>query len=208
MEEDFPNFSLEFNFPSIQETVDKISSMSWKPLRFASWFPTLISCSPNLPRVYIRLCKHGNYFTFFTVTKYSRDVKTCTNMREKIQKNASWETIITLRPPNHPVSPSALLKSNSHPLIVFFFLWKNVWCGKPVRLKKTNRKKNITPWGNKWLAWCALNKIIITQKLTKIKSQIAEHRKFCTFTSFRVLYSTVWILLKRLLEYTYHLGKR
>ena len=38
--------------------------MSWKPLRFASWFPTLISCSPNLPRVYIRLCKHGNYFTF------------------------------------------------------------------------------------------------------------------------------------------------
>ena len=31
---------------------------------FASWFPTLISCSPNLPRVYIRLCKHGNHFTF------------------------------------------------------------------------------------------------------------------------------------------------
>ena len=30
----------------------------------ASWFPTLISCSPNLPRVYIRLCKHGNHFTF------------------------------------------------------------------------------------------------------------------------------------------------
>ena len=25
----------------------------------------LISCSPNLPRVYIRLCKHGNHFTFF-----------------------------------------------------------------------------------------------------------------------------------------------
>ena len=23
-----------------------------------------ISCSPNLPRVYIRLCKHGNHFTF------------------------------------------------------------------------------------------------------------------------------------------------
>ena len=23
-------------------------SISWKPLRFASWFPTLISCSPNL----------------------------------------------------------------------------------------------------------------------------------------------------------------
>ena len=39
-------------------------SISWKPLRFASWFPTLISCSPNLPRVYIRLCKHGNHFTF------------------------------------------------------------------------------------------------------------------------------------------------
>ena len=30
----------------------------------ASWFPTLISCSPNLPRIYIRLCKHGNHFTF------------------------------------------------------------------------------------------------------------------------------------------------
>ena len=26
-----------------------------------SWFP---SCSPNLPRVYIKLCKHGNHFTF------------------------------------------------------------------------------------------------------------------------------------------------
>ena len=39
-------------------------SISWKPLRFASWFPTLISCSPNPPRVYIRLCKHGNHFTF------------------------------------------------------------------------------------------------------------------------------------------------
>ena len=38
--------------------------ISWKPLHFASWFPTLISCSPNLPHVYIRLCKHGNYFTF------------------------------------------------------------------------------------------------------------------------------------------------
>ena len=39
-------------------------SISWKPLRFASWFPTLISCSPNLLRVYIRLCKHRNHFTF------------------------------------------------------------------------------------------------------------------------------------------------
>ena len=39
-------------------------SISWKPLRFASWFPALISCSPNLPRDYIRLCKHGNNFTF------------------------------------------------------------------------------------------------------------------------------------------------
>ena len=28
-----------------------------------SWFPMLISCSPNLPRVYIRICKHGNHFT-------------------------------------------------------------------------------------------------------------------------------------------------
>ena len=34
------------------------------PISFASWFPTLISCSPNLPRVYIRLCKHRNHFTF------------------------------------------------------------------------------------------------------------------------------------------------
>ena len=24
----------------------------------------LIECSPNLPSVYIRLCKHGNHFTF------------------------------------------------------------------------------------------------------------------------------------------------
>ena len=39
-------------------------SISWKPLSFALWFSTLISCSPNLPCVYIRLCKHGNHFTF------------------------------------------------------------------------------------------------------------------------------------------------
>ena len=31
-----------------------------EPFRFASWFPTLISCSLNLRRVYIRLYKHGN----------------------------------------------------------------------------------------------------------------------------------------------------
>ena len=33
-------------------------------LDFASWFPTHISCSPNLPSVYIRVCKHGNHFKF------------------------------------------------------------------------------------------------------------------------------------------------
>ena len=44
--------------------ISYLHSISWKPLRFASWFPTLISCSPNLPRVYIRLCKHGKHFTF------------------------------------------------------------------------------------------------------------------------------------------------
>ena len=48
----------------LMEIDRNIISISWKPLRFASWFPTLISCSPNLPRVYIRLCKHGNHFTF------------------------------------------------------------------------------------------------------------------------------------------------
>ena len=47
-------------------------SISWKPLRFASWFPTLISCSPNLPSVYIRLCKHGNHFTFLQREKWQR----------------------------------------------------------------------------------------------------------------------------------------
>ena len=41
---------------------DKLDKL--EPLRFSSWFPTLISCSLNLPRVYIRLCKHGNHFTF------------------------------------------------------------------------------------------------------------------------------------------------
>ena len=39
--------------------------ISWSYfISFASWFPTLISCSLNLPRVYIRLCKHGKHFTF------------------------------------------------------------------------------------------------------------------------------------------------
>ena len=51
---------------SLMKTLGRLGehSISWKPLRFASWFPTLILCSPNLPRVYIRLCKHGNHFTF------------------------------------------------------------------------------------------------------------------------------------------------
>ena len=43
----------------------KINSISWKPLRFASLFPTPISCSPNLPRVYIRLCKPETILNFF-----------------------------------------------------------------------------------------------------------------------------------------------
>ena len=43
---------------------------------FASWFPTLISCSPNLPSVYIRLCKHGNHFTFFYKITNERGTKT------------------------------------------------------------------------------------------------------------------------------------
>ena len=30
----------------------------------------LISCSPNLPRVYIRLCKHGNHFIFLQQCLY------------------------------------------------------------------------------------------------------------------------------------------
>ena len=46
-------------------------SISWKPLRFALWFPTLISCSPNLPCIYIRLCKHGNHFTFLQYKTYN-----------------------------------------------------------------------------------------------------------------------------------------
>ena len=33
--------------------------------------PTLISCSPNLPRVYIRLCKHGNHLHFFNLFLFS-----------------------------------------------------------------------------------------------------------------------------------------
>ena len=34
--------------------------LSWKPLRFASWFPTLSPCSPNLPR---------DHFTFLHCKK-------------------------------------------------------------------------------------------------------------------------------------------
>ena len=39
---------------------------------FKSWFPTLISFSPNLPSVYIRLCKHGNHFTFLQYNTQNR----------------------------------------------------------------------------------------------------------------------------------------
>ena len=88
-EEDFPYFSLEFNFPSIQETAEKPNEQQQQARRFpslqeealslviltTSFFrdkrrkPSrrgfqLIECSPNFPRVYIRLCKHGNHFTF------------------------------------------------------------------------------------------------------------------------------------------------
>ena len=51
-------------------------SIGWKPLRFASWFPTLISCSPNLPSVYIRLCEHGNHLHFFYKITNERGTKT------------------------------------------------------------------------------------------------------------------------------------
>ena len=51
-----------------RDTTSMKNEISWKPLRFASWFPTLISCSPNLPSVYIRLCKHGNHFTFLQLS--------------------------------------------------------------------------------------------------------------------------------------------
>ena len=57
-----------FYFSDIADTLcsfiqyHQVFLIIWKPLRFASWFPTLISCSLNLPRV--RLCKHGNHFTF------------------------------------------------------------------------------------------------------------------------------------------------
>ena len=43
---------------------DVTDLISWKLLLFAPWFPTLVLCSPNLPRVYIRLCEHGNHFIF------------------------------------------------------------------------------------------------------------------------------------------------
>ena len=36
----------------------------------------LIKCSPNLPSVYIRLCKHGNHFTFFYKITNERGTKT------------------------------------------------------------------------------------------------------------------------------------
>ena len=39
-------------------------SRSWKPLRFASWFPTLRSCSPDIPRVLIRVSNTENRLLF------------------------------------------------------------------------------------------------------------------------------------------------
>ena len=53
-----------YQLPDFSYQMKKVFDVSWKPLCFASWFPTLISCSPNLSRVYIRLCEHGNHFTF------------------------------------------------------------------------------------------------------------------------------------------------
>ena len=50
-------------------------SLSWKPLRFASWFPTLISYSPNLSRVYIKLCKHENHFYISSIVLIITEVK-------------------------------------------------------------------------------------------------------------------------------------
>ena len=38
--------------------------------QFTLWLPMLILCSPNLPCVYITLCKHGNHFIFLTYCTY------------------------------------------------------------------------------------------------------------------------------------------
>ena len=51
-------------WPSCLKDALCIKYIKFSTPRFASWFPTLISCSPNLPRVYIRLYKPGNHFTF------------------------------------------------------------------------------------------------------------------------------------------------
>ena len=52
------------NARAIFPTNQKRGTCDVHQVGFASWFPTLISCFPNLPCVYIRLCKHGNHFTF------------------------------------------------------------------------------------------------------------------------------------------------
>ena len=57
----------------------------WMKMRrypLASWFPTLISCSPNLPRVYIRLWNHF-IFVISTCTKCVYNLFLVYNYRKK-----------------------------------------------------------------------------------------------------------------------------
>ena len=58
-------------------------SISWKPLHFVSWFPTLILCSPNLLRIYIRLCKNRNHFNISSVQTHGNMESICYKIKEK-----------------------------------------------------------------------------------------------------------------------------
>ena len=84
-------------------------SISWKPLRFASWFPTLISCSPNLPRVYIRYVNTETILHFFILKQSSRGKflvfisRMCfwiifLNCSFKIRLNEVWESLTFTKP--------------------------------------------------------------------------------------------------------------
>ena len=72
------------------------TAINWKPLRFASWFPTLISCSPNLPHDYIRLCKHGNHFTYLHCRLESASTKVMTSRFHDNDFSDDKQTVVNL----------------------------------------------------------------------------------------------------------------
>ena len=94
----------------------------WLAINHFTW-AYVCMCSPNLPRVYIRLCKHGNHFTFL---HYNTNLKRC-KPRGK-QLSTIWKVLINISIQLLIVAPYTLAIFTL-PFFNFFLcirLWSNL----------------------------------------------------------------------------------